>query len=75
MSVFRMNRPKNFLTTMKFSSYNAAIAFANQSGMLNPTKPYKRLAWKNDEQVLVWCVTLVCSPADASKATFEKLAA
>lgn len=44
--------------TMKFKSYNAAIEFANKSGMMKASKPYKRMLTIDGEIVPVWCVTM-----------------
>jgi hypothetical protein len=44
--------------TMKFKSYNAAIEFANKSGMMKASKPYKRMLTINGEIVPVWCVSM-----------------
>lgn len=46
------------MTTLKFNDYAAADQFANKSGILNPTRPYKRTVWKDGVQIIVWCVTL-----------------
>jgi hypothetical protein len=72
MAIYRLTRPKG-TTTMKFNSYNAAIAFAKGSGLLNPSKPYKRVIHNADGTQVIWCVTL---PAlKNAKATYTKLAA
>lgn len=47
-----------YMTTLKFNNYAAADQFASKSGVLNPTRPYKRTIWKDGVQIIVWCVTL-----------------
>ena len=73
MTVYTMERPKEAIMTMKFSSYNAAIDFSSKSGLLKPSKPYKRLVWKDGNQVPVWCVTLSGTLKD-EKPTYKKAA-
>jgi hypothetical protein len=74
-NVYRMNRPKNFLQTMKFRTFNEAIAFSSKSGLLKPTKPYPRNVWIDGEYLQVWCVTLATTVGKPSNATYELLAA
>lgn len=71
MAVYILNRPaSSAVVTMKFNSYNAAVDFFKRSGMLQPSKPYKRHIFKDDEIVQVWCVTL--PNMNPSEATFTK---
>jgi hypothetical protein len=48
----------HFQNTMKFDKYETALQFAEKSGILGGTRPYKRLVWKDGHQVVMWCVTL-----------------
>jgi hypothetical protein len=47
-----------YMTTLKFNDYDAALQFSSKSGVLHPTRPYKRTIWKDGVQIIVWCVTL-----------------
>jgi len=73
-TVHVMKRPTSCLQTMKFRTYNAAIDFASKSGLLKPTKPYKRTMYINGSLEPVWCVTLAQTFKPAN-ATFERKAA
>lgn len=76
MTIYKLNRPQEELTvTHKFNSYNAAIAFQSGTGLLNPSKPYKRMLCVNGAIVPVWCVTLPNVSAAKAKPTYERIAA
>jgi hypothetical protein len=67
-----MNRPSgSSMATMKFASYNEAIQFSKQSGMLQASKPYKRTAYKDGETVVIWCVTM--PNMRPSTATYQRI--
>lgn len=72
MATFIMQRPTNSaVVTMKFKSYNAAVDFAKRSGMLQPSKPYKRNIYQDGELTQIWCVTM--PNMNPSNATFCKV--
>lgn len=73
MAIYQMQRPRTSLQTMKFATYNAAIAFTTKSGLLKPTKPYKRMMIVNGTITPVWCVTLSCT-VNTARAEYKKAA-
>lgn len=73
MTIFRLTRPKESIMTMKFATYNAAIAFARGSGLLNPSKPYKRTLHIDGDIKIVWCVTM--PQVKFCSAQYERIAA
>lgn len=73
MAIFRLTRPRESIMTMKFATYNAAIAFARGSGLLNPSKPYKRIMNINGEIKPIWCVTM--PQVKFTSAQYERIAA
>jgi hypothetical protein len=56
---------------MKFHSFNAAVDFAQKSGMMKASKPYKRMIMIDGELKAVWHVTM--PNARPEKATYTRI--
>lgn len=75
MTTFIKQQASPCVIAMRFNSYNAAVQFAQGSGLLNPSKPYKRMLQINGSIVPVWHVTLPNVACSDKKPTFERIAA